>query len=244
MANKTRKLEQVAIVHPNAGGLDIGAREIWASAPPTDEGMEQVRCYSTFTPDLHRLADWLVGCGVDTVAMEATGVYWVPIFEILEARGIVVYLVNARHVKTVPGRKSDYRDCQWLRKLHALGLLNASFRPDAEMCRLRAYLRHRAQLVEHRSPHILHMQKALQQMNIQLAHVLSDITGETGLAILRAIVAGERDGVKLAQLRNPHCKSPAETLAKALTGDWTEEQLFVLKQSLELYDFYVRRTTA
>ncbi len=244
MANRTKKLEQMAVVHPNAGGLDIGAREIWVSAPPTDEGTEQVRCYNTFTPDLHRLADWLIACGVDTVAMESTGVYWVPIFEILEARGIVVYLVNARHVKNVPGRKSDYRDCQWLRKLHALGLLNASFRPDAEMCRFRAYLRHRAQLLEHRSPHILHMQKALHQMNIQLPLVLSDITGETGLAILRAIVAGERDGVKLAQLRNPHCKSPEETIAKALTGDWKEEQLFVLKQSLELYDFYTTQVLA
>ena len=243
MGKGTNKLEQVTVVHPNAAGLDIGAREIWASAPPSGD-IERVKCFGTFTPDLHQLADWLVKCGVDTVVMESTGIYWVPIFEILEARGLEVYLVNARHVKNVPGRKSDYRDCQWLRKLHALGLLTASFRPDAEMCRLRAYLRHRAQLLEHRSPHILHMQKALHQMNIQLSHVLSDITGETGLAILRAIVAGERDGVKLAQLRNPHCQSSVETIAKALTGDWKEEHLFVLKQSLELYDFYTAHLAA
>ena len=156
MGKRTKNQEQVTVVHPNAGGLDIGAREIWASAPPSD-GLERVKCFGTFTPDLHQLADWLVKCDVDTVVMESTGIYWIPIFELLEARGLVVYLVNARHVKNVPGRKSDYQDCQWLRKLHALGLLNASFRPDAEMCRLRAYLRHRAQLLEHRSPHILHM---------------------------------------------------------------------------------------
>jgi transposase len=244
MASKAKQIEQVAIVHPNAGGLDIGAREIWVSAPPGMDGIEQVRCYGTFTPDLHRLADWLVENGVATVAMESTGVYWIPIFEILEARGVTVYLVNARHAKNVPGRKSDYRACQWLRKLHAMGLLNASFRPDAEMCQLRTYLRHRAQLIEHRSPHILHMQKALQQMNIQIAQVLSDITGETGIAILRAIVAGERNGVKLAQLRNPHCKSPEETIAKALTGDWKDEQVFVLKQSLEFFDFYTTQLLA
>jgi hypothetical protein len=150
-------------------------------------------------------------------------------------RGFKVYLVNARHLKNVPGRKSDYQDCQWIQKLHRLGLLASSFRPDAEMCRLRAYLRHRAQLIQHRTPHILHMQKAFQQMNIQLPQVLSHITGETGIAIMRAIVAGERDGVKLAQFRDPHCKSSEETIAKALTGTWKDEHLFALKQSLELY---------
>jgi hypothetical protein len=165
-------------------------------------------------------------------------VYWIPSFEILEARGLKVYLVNARHMKNVAGRKSDYLDCQWIQQLHSLGLLTASFRPEADMCALRAYLRHRAQLIEHRAPHILHMQKALQHMNLQLAQVLSDIVGETGMAIVRSIVAGERDAVKLAQLRNPGCKSSEETIAKALTGNWKDDHVFALKQSLALYDFY------
>jgi transposase len=237
MKQRTKRMELLTSVHPNAAGLDIGAQEIWVCVPP-DGDAPNVRSFGTFTPDLYRLADWLVACEVDTVAMESTGVYWIPIYEMLEARGLAVYLVNARHVKNVPGRKSDYTDCQWLQKLHSLGLLTASFRPDAELCALRAYLRHRAELLQHRAPHIAHMQKALQQMNLQLPQVLTDITGETGLAIVRAIVAGERDGVRLAQLRNPHCQSSAETLAKALTGDWKEEQLFILKQSLALYDFY------
>ena len=236
-------LDNLAIVHPNAAGLDIGSREIWASVPPgRDE--ETVKRFNTFTPDLQALVDWLVACGVDTVAMESTGVYWIPVFELLEARGLKVYLVNSWHLKHVPGRKSDYLDCQWIQKLHALGLLNGSFRPDAEMVALRGYLRHRAQLLAHRAPHLLHMQKALQQMNLQLHHVLSDVTGVTGLTILRAIVDGERDPVKLAQLRNPACKSSEETIAQALTGSWKTELLFVLQQSLELYDFYTRQVAA
>jgi len=179
MGKRIKRLEQLEIVHPKAGGLDIGAFEIWAAVPPDREG-ETVKPFATFTPDLHRLADWLVGHGVDTVATESTGVFWIPIFEILEARGVKVALVNARHIKNVPGRKSDVADCQWIQKLHALGLLTGSFRPDAELCILRAYLRHRAQLIQHRSPHVLHMQKALQQMNIQLAAVVRDMMGETG----------------------------------------------------------------
>ncbi len=240
MRKRTKKLDQLALVHPNAAGLDIGSQEIWAAVPP-ERDKASVKVYGTFTPDLHQLADWLVKCGIDTVALESTGVFWIPVFEILEARGLDVYLVNARHIKNVPGRKSDYRDCQWIQKLHALGLLTKAFRPDSEMCALRTYLRHRAQLIQHRAPHILHIQKALQQMNIQLHHVLSDITGETGMAILRAIVAGERDAMKLAQLRDPGCKSSAETIAKALSGDWKAEHLFALQQSLELYDFYTHQ---
>src|SRR5258708_2978577 len=243
MKKRTKPLEQLAVVHPNAAGLDIGAREIWACTPPNGES-ENVRPFETFTPDLHQLADWLEQHGVDTVAMESTGVFWIPVFEILEGRGLKVYLVNARHIKGVPGRKSDYQDCQWLQKLHSMGLLSGSFRPDAEMCALRAYLRHRAQLIQHRAPHISHMQKALQQMNIQLHHVLSNITGATGMAILRAIVAGERDAVTLAQLRNPACQSSEETIAKALTGEWKNEHVFALQQSLELYDFYTQQIAA
>lgn len=243
MVKGIKRSEQVEIVHPNAGGLDIGSREIWVCVPP-DRDVESVKMFGTFTPDLQHLADWLVGCGVDTVAMESTGVYWLPAFEILEARGLKVYLVNARHIKNVPGRKSDVKDCQWIQKLHSLGLLSGSFRPDSDMCALRAYLRHRAQLIQHRSPHILHMQKALQQMNVQLPQVLRDITGDTGMAIIRAIVAGERDSVKLARFRDPKCKNPEETFAKALTGDWKSEHLFALKQSLELYDFYGTQVAA
>ncbi len=233
-------LDNLAVIHPNAAGLDIGSREIWACVP-AGRDVETVKRFNTFTPDLQALADWLVACGVDTVAMESTGVYWIPVFEILEARGLKVYLVNSWHLKHVPGRKSDYLDCQWIQKLHSLGLLNGSFRPDAEMVALRAYLRHRAELVQHRAPHILHIQKALQQMNLQLHHVLSDVTGVSGQAILRAIVAGERDPLKLAQLRNPGCKSSDEMIVQALTGDWKAEQVFVLRQSLALYDFYTQQ---
>lgn len=172
--------------------------------------------------------------------MESTGVYWIPVYDLLEARGLKVNLVNAWHLKHGPGRKSDYLDCQWVQKLHSLGLLNGSFRPDAEMVTLRAYLRHRAQILQHRAPHTrsVHMQKALHQMNLQLTQVLSDITGVTGLSILRAIVAGERDPLTLARLRNPACKSSEQDIVKALTGTWAAEHLFVLKPSLELYDFY------
>jgi transposase len=162
----------------------------------------------------------------------------------LEVRGLKVYLVNARHMKNVPGRKSDYVDCQWIQKLHTLGFLTGSFRPEAQMCRLRAYLRHRASLLQHRSPHIQHMQKALLYMNLQLPQVVSDITGTTGLAIVRAIVAGERDAVTLARLRQPTCQSSQETIAKALSGDWKPEQLFILKQALALYDFYSQQVAA
>ncbi|ACL26144.1 IS110 family RNA-guided transposase [Chloroflexus aggregans] len=158
-------LDALAVVHPNAAGLDIGSHEIWAAIRPDHPG-ETVRRFATFTPDLEGLADWLLACGVDTVAMESTGVYWIPAFEVLEQRGIECFLVNARSVRHVPGRKSDVQDCQWLQKLHSLGLLSASFRPDAEMRSLRTLLRHRAQLIQHRAPHILHMQKALQQMNL------------------------------------------------------------------------------
>lgn len=240
---KSKSLDALAVVHPNAAGIDVGSREIWVAVPP-DRAGETPRCFATFTPDLHRLADWLIACGVDTVAMESTGVYWIPLFEILEDRGIKVFLVNARHVKHVPGRKSDVQDCTWLQQLHSLGLLSASFRPDAEMCALRTLLRHRAQLIQHRSPHILQMQKALQQMNLQLHHVLSDITGVTGQQILRAIVAGERGPHVLAAFRQPGCKADQATIVKALTGNWAQEHLFVLKQALELFDFFTTQLAA
>ena len=177
---------------------------------PEDRDAEPVRPFGTFTPDLDALADWLATCRIATVAMESTGVYGIPVYEILEARGFQVHLVNARHLKHVPGRKSDVKDCQWIQYLHTCGLLSGSFRPEAEMCALRAYLRHRATLLDYRAAHIQHMQKALQQMNVQLPQVLTDITGTTGLAIIRAIVAGERDPVHLAQFRDPRCAHSTE----------------------------------
>jgi transposase len=222
-------------VNPHAAGLDIGSEEIWACVPE-DRDAEPVRAFGTFTPDLYALADWLAACRIGTVAMESTGVYWIPVYAILEARGFQVYLVNAQHVKHVPGRKSDIKDCQWLQYLHTCGLLSASFRPEAEMCALRAYLRHRAMVLDYRAAHIQHMQQALQQMNVQLPQVLTDITGTTGLAIIRAIVAGEREPVHLARFRDPRCAHSTEDIAKALTGHYRPEHVFALQQALALYD--------
>ena len=224
-------------VNPHAAGLDIGSEEIWACVPE-DRDPQPVRSFGTFTPDLYTLAAWLHACRVETVAMESTGVYWIPVYEILEARGFQVHLVNARHLKHVPGRKSDVKDCQWIQYLHTCGLLSGSFRPEAEMCALRAYLRHRAMLLDYRAAHIQHMQKALQQMNVQLPQVLTDITGTTGLAIIRAIVAGERDPVHLARFRDPRCAHSTEDIAKALTGHYRPEHVFALQQALALYDVY------
>ena len=233
-------LESWAPIEPDAAGLDIGAEEIWV-AVPSERDPQPVRAFGTFTPELEALVAWLAACGITTVAMESTGVYWIPIFELLEARGFRAYLVNARHLKSVPQRKTDVLDCQWIQHLHHLGLLNASFRPEAEIAVLRTYLRQRAMLIEHRAPHVQHMQKALQQMNVQLTQVLSDITGVTGLAIIRAIVAGERDPVRLAQFRQPTCQSSTEEIAKALTGSYRQEHVFALQQALALYDFYTER---
>lgn len=237
------QLDDLMCVHPNAAGLDIGSEEIIVAVPP-DRDPVPVRAFRTFTPDLQALVAWLCTCGIDTAVMESTGVFWVPIYDLLEQAGMMPYLVNAQHVKTVPGRKSDWNDAQWLQKLHMLGLLQGSFRPDAEIRALRTLVRHRADLIQHRAPHILHMQQALKQMNIQLSVVLADIMGTTGQAIIRAIVAGERDPVRLAQLRHPACHSSEETIAKALTGTWQAEHLFVLKQALALFDFYTEQITA
>jgi transposase len=240
---KTLQIEGLPLIHPHAAAMDISADEIVVAVPP-DRDPAPVRSYRTFTPDLHALVEWLTVCGIDTVALESTGVYWVPIYELLEQHGIVPYLVNARHVKMVPGRKTDWNDAQWLQKLHALGLLQSSFQPDGEIAALRTLVRYRAELIQHRAPHILHMQRALQQMNVQLERVLTDIMGVTGQAIIRAVVAGERDPVVLAQYRNPGCRSSTETIAKALTGTWKEELLFVLRQALTIYDVYTAQIAA
>jgi transposase len=189
---QTETWQGVKVIHPNAAGLDIGSEEIWAAVPPARTA-EPVRKFGTYTPDLQALADWLQACGIDTVTMEATGVYWIPVYELLEAEGFQVFVVNARHIKNVPGRKSDVQDGQWIQGLHSVGLLQTSFRPAAEIVALRAYLRHRSELLAHRAAHIQHMQKALQQMNVLLTQVRRDITGVSGWAIIRAILAGERD---------------------------------------------------
>jgi transposase len=203
-----------------------------------------VRRYATYTPDLQQLADWLVSCGIVSVAMEATGVYWLPVFEILEARGLQVYLINPHQLKHVPGRKSDVQDCQWIQQLHSYGLLTNSFQPEAEMRALRSYLRQRSMLLEHRAAHVQHMQKALLQMNLQLTQAVDDITGVTGLAILRAIVAGERDPQQLAQHRQPRCAKSAAAIACALTGNYRAEHVFALQQALRLYDTYTEQVQA
>lgn len=240
---KKRRLDEVTCIYPNAAGLDIGSAEIVVAVPP-DRDPEPVRVFPTFTPDLHALAAWLVACGIDTVAMESTGVFWIPIYELLEQHGIVPYLVNARHVKTVPGRKTDWNDAQWLQKLHALGLLQASFRPDAEIRTLRTLVRYRAELIERRAPHINHMIQALKHMNIQLNLVLTDITGVSGMAMLRAIIAGERDPQQLAHFRQPGCKHSEVEIVKALTGTWDDAQLFVLQQAVDLFDYYTTKIIA
>jgi len=222
---------------PNAAGVDIGAREIFVSVPP-DRDPEPVRSYATFTEDLHRLADWLKSCGIETVAMESTGVYWIPLFQILEARGFEVCLVNARYYQNVPGRRTDVSDCQWLQYLHSVGLLRASFRPEQQVCVLRSLLRHRQNLIETASQQVLRMQKALDQMNLQIHHVISDVTGLTGLSILDAILAGERDPAVLAKLKDPRVKASDETIVQSLVGDYRPEHLFTLRQSLAAYRYF------
>jgi len=223
-------------IRQDAAGIDMGATELYVAVPPGKDA-ESVRRFATFTRDLHAMATWLDQCGVRTVAMESTGVYWIPVFQILEERGFEVCLVNAQHLRNVPGRKTDVCDCQWIQQVHSLGLLNASFRPAQQVCAVRSMLRHREGLVQMASQQILLMQKALDQMNLQVHHVLSDITGVSGLAILDAILAGERDTAKLAALREPQVKASAETIVKSLEGDYRPEHLFTLRQSLTLYRF-------
>ena len=235
--NKGMCLEDRPVLEPNAAGIDVGAREMFVAVPPgRDEHPVQV--FATFTEDLERLADWLLQCGVTTVALESTGVYWIPLYEILEQRGIRPCLVNARHMKNVPGRRTDWHECQWLQFLHSVGLLRASFRPEENICAVRTVLRHRSELVMAASQHVQHMHKALTQMNLQIHHVISDITGVTGLAIVDAILAGQRDAAELAKLRDPHIKAHEETIRKSLVGNWRAEHLFTLKQSRELYRTY------
>jgi transposase len=243
VSTKRGRQPRLEVVHRNAAGIDIGST-FHVVAVPADRSSEPVRTFRSFTDDLQHLADWLQQVGITTVAMESTGVYWIPVFEILEARGLEVLLVNARQAKNVPGRKTDVNDAQWLQQLHSYGLLQASFRPRDEVVALRAYTRHRERLTQYAAAHIQHMQKALQQMNVQLHHVLSDITGQTGMAIIRATVAGERDPAVLARLRDPRCKASLETIRAALTGNYRPEHVFALQQALELYDVYQTKLAA
>jgi len=240
MEKQQKKIVQVNAleqINLNAAGIDIGGEEVYVAVPP-DRDEESVRSFPTFTADLHLLVDWLKACRIDTVAMESTGVYWIPLFEILETSGFNVYLVNARHLKNVSGRKTDVLDCQWIQQLHTYGLLTPSFRPPEQIVAIRSLVRHREMLVQYRSAHIQHMQKALTLMNVRLTNVLSDITGVTGLMIIRAILAGEHNPKQLAQLRDGRCKRSEAEIAKSLEGHYKREHLFALKQALELYDFY------
>ena len=235
--------EDRPVLEPDAAGIDIGAREMFVAVPP-DRDEHPVRVFDSFTEDLHQLADWLIACGVTTVAMESTGVYWIPLYDILQLRGVKPCLVDARHMKNVPGRRTDWHECQWIQFLHSVGLLRSAFRPDEQVCAVRALTRHRAELVQMASQHIQHMHKALTQMNLQLHHVISDLTGVTGLAIVDAILAGERDSAVLAQLRDPRIKTDVETIRKSLVGNWRAEHLFTLKQSLEMFRNYRQQLVA
>lgn len=244
MAERNRKLAgkpkvpsaPLSITYPDAAGIDIGSASHFVAVPP-DRDDYPVREFPSLTADLHALADWLVSCRVNTVAMESTGVYWIPLFELLESRGFTVFLVNARHVKNVSGRKSDVLDCQWLQQLMSYGLLAGAFRPAEAVCVLRALWRQRAMLLRGQGRQVQHIQKALTQMNIQLANVISDVVGVTGQQILRAILAGERDGQVLAALRNGRIHASADDIARSLQGNWRAEHLFALRQAVDMFDF-------
>ena len=257
MRTKSRRTKGIEEAHPFAGmsqvnkdaaGVDIGATEIVVCV--AGDATTQIviasrvsygKAFGNYTVDLQSIGRWLKEYNIKTVAMESTGVYWIPLFEELERQGFECLLISSRSLRRVPGRKSDIQDAQWIQTLHSYGLLESSFRPQGDLVGLRTLLRHRGELVDHRSPHVQHMQKSLLQMNIQLSQAVSDITGQTGQAILRAIVGGERDPQTLAALRDRNCKKSEEEIAKALTGTWGEEYLFILKQALELFDYYTRQ---
>lgn len=252
MGRKGKRTKGIEEAHPFAGmsqvnedaaGVDIGAVEIVVCVAG-ENNTQIVKGYGNYTVDLQAIGNWLKEHNVKTVAMESTGVYWIPLFEVLESKGFKCLLISSRSLRRVSGRKSDIQDAQWIQTLHSYGLLESSFRPEADLVGLRTMLRHRSQLLEHRAPHIQHMQKALLQMNVQLTQAVTDVMGETGRRILSAIVGGERHPEVLAGFREGNCKKSEEEIGKALTGTWREEHLFVLKQSLELYDFYTQQIEA
>lgn len=228
------------VLFPDTAGIDIGSKSHFV-AVPSDSDHLPVREFQSFTSELHKMVNWLKECKIKTVIMESTGVYWIPVFELLESNGFEVKLVNARHVKNVSAHKTDVLDCQWLQQLGTFGLLKGAFRPADAILPLRAYLRQRDMLIKTASAHVQHMQKALTQMNVQIHNVISDITGTTGMAILRHIVAGIIDPKILATFRDGRCKNPIEIIEASLIGNYREEHLFSLKQALELYDFYAQK---
>jgi transposase len=231
------------VAHRDAAGIDIGSREHYVAVGP-DRDAEPVRTFGCFTADLHRLAEWLLACGIQTVALQSTGVYWIPVYDVLEQHGLEVWLVNARDTRNLPGRKSDVHECQWVMKLHTYGLLRKSFRPTAEIRAVRTCWRERAEYVEQGGVCIQRMQKALTEMNVQLATVLSDLSGVTGMSIVRAIVGGERDGLRLAEFRDPRVQASKETIARSLEGTWLPEQLAVLQRQVEDWDHVQRQIAA
>jgi transposase len=239
---EARPFDGLSKVNENAAGVDIGATEIVACVPGGSE-IQLVKAFGNYTVDLKAIGRWFHEHNIETVAMESTGVYWIPLFEELESEGFECLLISSRSLRKVAGQKTDVEDAQWIQTLHSYGLLKGSFRPQGDLVALRTLLRHRSQLVEHRAPHIQHIQKALLQMNIQLTQAVTDVMGVTGQKIIRMILAGERDSKTLAALREPGCKHSEEEIAKALTGTWRDEHLYVLKQSLELYDFYTQEIT-
>ena len=242
VAGRKRKTTQgePRVCQPAAAGCDIGAREIFVAAPP-DLDENPVRKCGTFTWELNAMAEWMASCGIKTVAMESTGVYWIPVYDVFEKHGLQVQLVNPRNMKNVPGKRTDFHECQWIQYLHSMGLLAGAFRPDADVRAVRTLMRHRSDLVEMASQHVQHLHKALTQMNVQFQHVISDITGLTGLAILDAIIAGERDPAVLAKLRDPHVKASEETIRQSLEGNWCPAQILVLTQRLSLYRGYQKQ---
>jgi len=236
-SSQKSKKSSFDLINPDAAGIDIGS-QFHVVAVSAERDPEPVRTFKSFTGDLYRLADWLEEVSVTSVVMESTGIYWIPVFEILQSRGFEVVLANAREAKQVPGRKTDVRDAQWLQQLHQYGLLRGSFHPTEDIATLRSYMRQRERLLDYAAAHIQHMQKALMQMNVQLHHVVSDITGATGMRIIHAIVDGNHNPAELAQFRDVRCKASEDTICKALQGHYREEHLFALRQALELYDFY------
>ena len=243
MTNRIRKGHQTARVptsipatRPLVGGIDVGSSEHWVCGPARSDDRPNVRVFGTTTDQLNELADWLIEQGVESVAMESTHVYWIPIYELLEARGIEVVLVNARQLHNVPGRKTDFKDCQWLQLLHSCGLLRGSFRPGEAIVRMRTLQRQMANLVAERTRCVQWMQKTLDQMNVQIHRAVSDLTGLTGMAILRAIVAGERDPARLATLRHHGCRKSSQEIERYLIGTWRDEHLFNLASALRLFD--------
>lgn len=234
-SKKIKPIQPLTAINPDAAGIDLGSEEIFVCVP-YDRDPDFIRRFQTFTSDLLTILQWLKNCRVKTVAMEATGIYWIPLYELLDQHGIEVHLVNPRELKR--NKKTDVQDCQWLQQMHSYNMLASSFRPENEICVLRALVRHRENLIRYRAAHVQHMQKALHQMNLQLDNVLGDITGVTGLQILRAIVAGNHDPAYLAQFRDYRCKNSEETIRKSLEGNYRNEHLFQLKQSLQFFDFY------